>query len=73
MTPVQAARVIGCTPHHVRWMITSGRISAKKMVTQVNLVGYESWQYDIEPSEVEMARQLWEATPPEKRRGRKAK
>lgn len=63
MTPSQAAKIIGCSAGHVRWLIRHEKIDATYQVIYVGTeTGYQLGAWDIPEEEVERVRIEWEKT-----------
>lgn len=58
MTPRQASKILGVSYQRVIQMIRNGTITARRIVTNVNDRGHESYTYDITPAEACRVRDL---------------
>lgn len=53
MTPRKAAKLVGCSTHHIRLCIRAGKIKARTVPTENNQHGY---RYEISQREAERFR-----------------
>lgn len=58
MNTYEAAKILGCTPPHVRRLIAKGTLKAKKIMIGADFRGKPKYFHDISPAEVQRVKGL---------------